>query len=184
MNLIATLTEKLGVPSEPAEALAGTLLGGVQDAVRGDDDAAANELGQAIPELEGWKAKAASLVEGDKAESGGLGGLLGSVAPALGGGSSGGLLGGALGALAGGGAEIAGVVAILGKLGIDEGKATLVAPIVLGFLKDRLPEGLLDKVLAVAPLLAAVKGGDDGDDSPGLASALGGLGGLGGLLGR
>ncbi len=155
MDLIATLSEKLGVPTDSAQALAGSVLGGVQDAVGGDDEDAAAQFGDAIPELDGWKGKAAGLLGGGDSEpSGGLGGLLGAAGSALGGGSGGGL-GGLLGAAGESAAGIAGVVAILGKLGIDESKATLVAPLLSG------------------------AGGDDGGSSGGgIAGALGGLGGL------
>ncbi len=54
MDLIATLSEKLGVPTDSAQALAGSVLGGVQDAVGGDDEDAAAQFGDAIPELDGF----------------------------------------------------------------------------------------------------------------------------------
>ena len=127
MDLISSLSEMLGVPADSAQALAGSVLGNVQDAVRGDDDSAADELGEAIPELEGWKGKAASMLGGGGGSTGGgLGGLLGAAGSAFGGGSGGGL-GGALGSLGSNAAGIAGVVAVLGRLGIDEGAPTISA---------------------------------------------------------
>ncbi len=168
MDLISTLAGTLGVNPEQAEAVAGSVLGGVSDAVkdRFDDDTASG-LEAAVPELAGWKDKAAALLGGGDSEPAESGGLLGGAAGMLGG--AGGLLGAAAGALGGDGLkDVAAVAGILDKLGIDGAKAALVAPVVLDFLKKRLDPGLLDKVLQVAPLLS---GGDKG----GIAGALGGL---------
>ena len=175
MDLISTLAGQLGVDPEQAKALAGGVLGGVKGAVAEEDDAAAATLAGAIPELSDWEQKADAMTGGDM-QAGGVGGLLGAATDAMGGGGLGGLLGAAAGALGGEqGKDIAAVVMLMDKIGIDSSKAALVAPTVLSFLKERLPDGLLDKVLAAAPMLAMVSGGDKGDDKDG--------GGLGGLLG-
>jgi len=186
MDLISTLAAQLGVDPEQAKALAGGVIGGVQGAVAEEDDGAAKEMESAIPELSEWKNKADAMTGGDM-QAGGVGGLLDAATDAMGGGGLGGLLGAAAGALGGEqGKDVAAIITLMDKIGIDSSKAALVAPTVLSFLKDRVPAGLLDKVLAAAPLLAAVGGGgddkddkDDKDDDKG-----GGLGGLlGGLLG-
>lgn len=143
MDLIGALTSQLGVDTSAAQAVAGAVLGPVRDGLGGSD---ASALDRAVPELEGWQAKAAEVTA---EPSSGLGGLLGG---------SGGLLGSALGAVAGQGAKDAAALAgVLGALGLDASKASLAAPLLLGFLKERLPADLLDKALALAPLL----GGDE-----------------------
>lgn len=180
MDFIGQLAGALGVAPDQAKAVAGTVLGAAKGAVsseHGDDTAA--QLDQAVPELADWQSKADDVMAEEAPAAGGLGGMLGGLAS-----------GGGLGALAGavGGAQakdIAGVVAVLGKLGIDESKAGLVAPIALQFLKSRLDPGLLSKVLAVAPLLSGEGGGlagaagallgGGGDTAGGLGGALGGL---------
>ncbi len=167
MDLIAQLAGTLGVDEGQAQAVAGAVLGKVKDEVaEGAGDEAADQLSGAVPELSGWQDKAASLMGG-----GGGGGLLG----ALGGGGAGGLLGAAAEALGGEDARnTAAIVTLLGKLDVDAGKAALVAPVVLSFLKDRLDPKLLSTVLSAAPLLA----GGGGDARGGLGAAAGMLGGL------
>lgn len=176
MDLISTLAGQLGVDSEQAKALAGGVLGTVQGAVaEKEDDAVAAEMESAIPELSEWKGKAEAMTGGDM-QAGGVGGLLGAATDAMGGGGLGGLLGAAAGALGGEQAkDVAAVVMLMDKIGIDSSKASLVAPTVLSFLKERLPGGLVEKVLAAAPMLAMVSGGGDEGESDG--------GGIGGLLG-
>jgi uncharacterized membrane protein YgcG len=88
-----------------------------------------------------------------------------------------GALGGALGGQAG---EMAGVVALLQRFNLDAGKASLVAPLLLNFLKSRLDPKLVSGILAVMPMLANL-GGGGGGGSPGGGSQ--GGGGLGGILG-
>jgi hypothetical protein len=80
---------------------------------------------------------------------------------------------GAIGGAAAQAGEVAAVVSLLGRFNIDASKATLVAPLLLDFLKSRLDPGLISKILAVVPMLAGA-----GGNTPG-----GGGGGLGGLLG-
>lgn len=111
---------------------------------------------------------------------GGSGGGGGGLAGALGGGGGG--LAGALGALAGGGGGLAGalggllgdgaetqaLVGVLGKLGLDAGKAQMIAPIALQFLRSRLSPELIGTVMKVVPFLS-------GGQGAGIAGALGGL---------
>ncbi len=109
MELVEALTTALGTDPGKAQAVAGGLLGAVQDAVaqKAGPDAAA-KLGEAVPELAGWKGAAAALLGGGAAgggaAQGALGGLLGG---ALGGGGSAGA-GGLLGALGGAAASALG----------------------------------------------------------------------------
>ncbi|WP_426747191.1 DUF2780 domain-containing protein [Myxococcus faecalis] len=165
MDLIGQLSQQLGVDGTQAQGLAGGLLKLVQGTVKeklGADTA--DQLGQAIPEMDTWQ-KAAPPAE---PEGGGLMGALGGL---MGGQSGAGGLLGALGGAAAQGAEVAAVVSLLGRFNLDASKATLVAPLLLDFLKSRLDPALVGKVLSVLPLLTG--GGASG----------GGLGGLGGLFG-
>ena len=183
MDLIAQLAGTLGLEENQAQALAGTVIGGVQNAVADEDPEKAAQIGSAVPELGDWKSTAGSLLGGGEKESGGgLGGLLGGLAG--GGGGAAGLLGAAAGALGGQEAkDTLAVVGILNKFDVDAGKAAMVAPLILNFLKSRVEPGTLSTILAVAPMLAgAVGGGDDGDDG-GDKPGGGMLGALGGLLG-
>ncbi|WP_224367790.1 DUF2780 domain-containing protein [Hyalangium versicolor] len=178
MDLIGQLTQQLGVNPQQAQRLAGSVLGLVQSTVKeklGDD--AAGQVAQAVPELQGWQQAAAPQA----APAGEGGGLMGALGGLMGGGSGLGGLGGALGALGGAASqagEVAALVSIAQRFTIDASKATLIAPIVLNFLKSRLDPSLVSKILAVAPMLAGAGGGGSGP------SGGGGLGGaLGGLLG-
>jgi len=177
MDLIGTLASQLNIDSGKAEGLAGSVLGSIQGAIGekyGADSAA--ELGSSVPELDGWKQKAAGLLGGGgEAESGGgLGDMLSGLAGGGGGGAAD-LLGAAAGALGGGGGGgMTGLVAILGKLDLDSDKIGLIAKLVMSFLQNRTEGGLLDKVKAVAPMLTG--GGEgEGDLAGGLGKALGGL---------
>ncbi|MCP4810334.1 MAG: hypothetical protein GY913_04770 [Proteobacteria bacterium] len=158
MDLIGQLGSTLGLETIQAAALAGSALSGIQGAVADNDEGAAAELAAAVPELDDWK-KTADATLGEE-ESGGLGGPLG--------GGAGGLLGAAAGAL--GGQEAQNTVAIAGvlaKLDVSPGKAALVAPIILSFLKTRMKPETLQMVITAAPMLAALKGDDDeGAEAP------------------
>jgi hypothetical protein len=185
MDLIAQLAGTLGLEENQAQALAGTVIGGVQSAVADEDPEKAAAIGSAVPELGGWQSAAGSLLGGGDeggGAAGGLGGLLGGLAG--GGGGAAGLLGAAAGALGGQEAkDTLAVVGILNKFDVDAGKAAMVAPLILNFLKSRVEPGTLSTILAVAPMLAgAVGGGDDGDDGGDKPAGGGMLGALGGLL--
>jgi hypothetical protein len=182
MDLIGQLSQQLGVDSQRAQGLAGSLLKLLQGTVKekmGPD--AADQMGKAIPEMNGWEQAAA---QAPQPESGGGGGLMGALGGLMGGqGSSqsgGGLMGALGGALGGQAGEVAGVVALLQRFNLDAGKASLVAPLLLDFLKSRLDPKLVSGILAVMPMLANL-GGGGGGGSPGGGSQ--GGGGLGGLLG-
>lgn len=172
MDLIGTLATQLGVDPQQAQALAGAALGTVKETVadKVGEDAAAS-LDKAVPELGGWQQQAVGLLGG-----GGLGSLLG----ASGGGALGGLLGGAtqsggllesaLGAVQGAG-QAASMAGLISKLGLDADKAAMIAPIVLQFIKSRLDPAMVDKIMAVVPMLSG------GESAGGL------MGGLGKLFG-
>jgi hypothetical protein len=181
MDLIGQLSQQLGVDSSQAQGLAGSLLKMVQHTVtdRVGPDAAA-QMDRSIPEMQGWQQAAAPAEpSGGGGMMGALGGLLGGGGQgASGGGGLGGMLGGLGGAVAQAG-EVAGIVALLQRFNIDGGKAALVAPLLLNFLKSRLDPALLGRILPALPMLANLGGGG----TPGGGAPGGGLGGmLGGLL--
>ena len=168
MDFIGELASKLGVDEDTAKKVAGSALGVVQGAVADEDSDAADRLGSAIPEMDDWKAKA-------EADSGGDGGLLGGLL----GGGGGDLLSGLAGAV--GGQEAANAAALVGlisKFGIDADKATLAAPVILNFLKERVSPDTINIILKAAPFLGG--GGEDGGDG-GIGDMVSGA--LGGLFG-
>ena len=156
MDLIGQLSSQLGVDPTQAAALAGSVLGGVRGQVAdqmGED--AASQLDAQVPELGGWQEQATQAATGDNP----LGGMLG------------GLLGAAGGEEAKQAAQFA---ALLKNFGIDGGKAALIGPIALAFLKERMPADWVDGALKVAPLLAGGEGGQ-ADLAGAAMSALGGM---------
>lgn len=189
MDFIGQLSQQLGVDSPQAQGLAGSLLKLVQGTVKEKmGSEAADQMGQAIPEMQGWQQQAeAQPAQAQQPESGGgLMGALGGLGGLLGGqgqgASGGGGLMGALGGAMGQAGEVAGVVALLQRFNLDASKAALVAPLLLDFLKSRLDPKLVSGILAVMPMLANL-GGGGGGNTPGGGGAQGGGGGLGGLLG-
>lgn len=190
MDFIGQLSQQLGVDSQQAQGVAGSLLKLVQGTVKEKmGPQAADQMGQAIPEMQGWQqqAEAQTAQAQQQPESGGglmgalggLGGLLGGQGQGQ---SGGGGLMGALGGAMGQAGEVAGVVALLQRFNLDASKAALVAPLLLNFLKSRLDPKLVGGILAVMPMLANL-GGGSGGNTPGGGGAQGGGGGLGGLLG-
>ncbi len=182
MDFIGQLSQQMGVDSHQAQGLAGSLLKLVQGAVKdkmGPD--AATQMDSAIPEMQGWQ-RQAEQQQAAPAAGGGLMGALGGLGGMLGGqgggGSGGGGLLGALGGAAAHAGEVAGVVSLLQRFNIDAGKASLVAPLLLDFLKSRLDPKLVSGILMVVPMLA----GAGGNKPPEGGGSAGG-GGLGGLLG-
>ncbi|MDC0707949.1 DUF2780 domain-containing protein [Stigmatella sp. ncwal1] len=173
MDLIGQLSQQLGVDGTQAQGLAGSLLKMVQGTVQekvGPD--AARQMDQAIPELQGWTQ--AAQAQAPATDSGG--GLMGALGGLMGGaGGAGGGLMGALGGAAAHAGELVGVVAILQRFNLDAGKATLVAPLLLNFLKSRLDPGLVGKILAVVPLLTGGGSGSSGQGGGGLGGMLGGI---------
>ena len=161
MDLINQLSSQLGVDPAQAQALAGSVLGGVRGQVAeqmGED--AAGQLDAQVPELDGWQEQAEAAVGGDSAAGGLLGGL------------AGGLLGAAGGEEAKQAAQFA---ALLGNFGIDGTKAALIGPIALSFLKERMPAEWVQGALAIAPMLS---GGSDAAGGGLAGAAMGALGGM------
>jgi hypothetical protein len=186
MDFIGQLSQQLGVDNNQAQGLAGSLLKLVQGTVKEKlGPEAADQVGQSIPELQGWQQAAQAQAPAESGGGGGgLMGALGGLGGMLGGqgqsGGGGGLMG-ALGGAVGQAGEVAGVVALLGRFNIDAGKASLVAPLLLNFLKSRLDPKLVGGILSVMPMLANLGGGSP--DGGGGGGAQGGGGGLGGILG-
>ena len=154
MDLINQLSTTLGLDMAQTQALAGSVLGAVKGQVEDQD---ARAISTAVPELASWSSKAEGLTERS-----GMGGLLGS----------------AIGAIAGQGAQdAAGVAVVLSKLGLDSSTVTLVAPVVLQFLQERLSADVLQRVMAAAPMLSGIVQDQDGGGLD-IGDALGALGGL------
>ena len=185
MDLIGTLSSQLGLDPNQAAALAGSVIGGVRGQVAKEaGPETAKQMDAAIPELSGWQDTAASMFGGGDDGPGGAGGFLDLASGALGGlggmmggdSAAGGLLGAAAGALGSQQAkQTAALVGVLDKLGRDASHAAMIAPVALGFLKERLPDGLLDTVLSAAPFLTGGGGDSSGGGGGGIAGALGGL---------
>jgi len=125
MELIQQLVTIAGVNEQQAEGGAGLLMGMVRDQLSSGDFA---QVAEAIPGVEGLIDAAPS------AESGGLGGLLGGVASALGGSKLGNLA-----SLAGG----------FSKLDMDAGMISQFIPVILSFLQDKGGDGLSSMVTKV-----------------------------------
>lgn len=178
MDLIDTLAGQLGVDPSQARAVAGAVLGQVQQQTEAADDIDSNAISDAVPELGEWKQAATDALEGDTSiddllgnltgGEGGLGGMLGGLAKAAGSGLGNDLVEQMAGKDA---AQQAQVVALLSNLGLSTEQAAMVVPTVLGFLKERLGEGTLEQILKVAPFLS----GGGGASAGGMAGALGGL---------
>lgn len=188
MDFIGEIASQLEVEESQAKAVAGSVMRLVKGVIQEDVGAAeAADLAAQVPEMEAWQAEAqrqledqgeneaAGLLGGLLAgESGGLGDLLGGV---LGGarkegsrlGGIGDVLGGTLGGISKQAQQIGALGSLISKLGLDESKAVLIAPIALDFLKERLDDDLVDKILVVAPFLTG--GGAGG----GLGDLLGGV---------
>lgn len=160
MDLIGQLAGQLGIDATQAKTLAGTVLGAAQ---RQAPPEAAAQMEASIPELSDWSEQA-EQGQGDS----GFGGLLNAAAGAIGGQQA---------------QDVAQIVQLLGKFGVDTSKASLVAPTILQFLRQRLDDNILQLVLQAAPLLAGAGGAaaaspaqdDDGFGLDDAANLLGGL---------
>jgi hypothetical protein len=176
MDLVQTLSAKLGVTPEQAQGLAGGLLGVVNGAVHhGAGADAAGQLQAAVPELKNWLQTAATHQNVPAAASSGdLLGMLGSML-----GSGQGAAGAAPGTLAtqlqGNGAAAA-MTTMLAKYGVKPEQLASVAPILGQFLQHRMgPDGAQSVLGKVLPMLT----------SPQAQGALGGIASaLGGLFGK
>lgn len=164
MDLIENLSSQLQLDGGQARGLAGSLLGMVKDGVaeKLGGDAAAS-LASAVPELGEWKQDADALAGQPEPAGGGLGDLLSAGMSALGGQQA---------------QSLAPVVSLLGKVGVDAGKAQLVAPMLMNFLQSRVDGGLMQKITSALPWLGMLTGSSSGAteaSSGGLGSMLGGM---------
>ncbi len=176
MDLVKILAAQLGVDPNQAQAVAGAVLGQVQQvATSQGDESSAEAIGAAVPELGDWKQKAASslgvggtdaltdlfgqLTGGGDSDDDGGGGLLAGLAEAAGSGLGNQLLESVAGKEVGQQAQLVG---LLSQLGIGADKAALVVPTVLTFLKERLSDDMVEQLLKAAPMLAAAGGSGGG----------------------
>lgn len=163
MDLISGLSQALGVNPQQAEALAGAALATVKGQAA-DQGAAAAPLAKAVPEMDGWMAKARAMMAEAPAPAptSALGSAMGFASSGLG--------NQLLGAVAGQDAQDAALFAgLLGRLGLDAQKAAVAAPLVADFLRDRLDPATFDTLRKAAPFLQG------GGAPAGAASVLGGL---------
>lgn len=125
MELVQQLVSGAGVSQEQAEGGAGLLFGLVKDQLSSGDF---SQVSSAIPGIE-------SLIDAAPAEdSGGLGGLLGGVASAIGGDQLG---------------NMASLASGFSKLDLDAGMIGKFVPIVLSFLQSQGGDALSDLVAKV-----------------------------------
>ncbi|MCB9675829.1 MAG: DUF2780 domain-containing protein [Alphaproteobacteria bacterium] len=169
MDLVSALSGAFGIESNQAQAVAGAMLATVQSQAEAHDDGAevASKLDSAVPEMGGWLDQAKALAGAPSAAPAGGGGMLGGLMGMAGSGAGNQLLGAVAGKQAQNAALLA---AVLGKVGLDETKAMMAAPILLQFLESRMDKAWLDRMLAVAPFLTG--------SQPKAGNPLGGLGGL------
>jgi hypothetical protein len=112
MDLIEQLVAGTGVSGSQAEGGAGLLFGLLKEQLSGGDF---SKVAQAVPGVEG-------LIDAAPESGGGLGGLLGGVASAL------------------GGAELGNLASLAGgfdKLGLDAGMIGKFVPILLSYLQSK-----------------------------------------------
>lgn len=148
MDIIAAVADKLGIPASAAEGAVGSLLGVIKQAAPPDAVAA---IEQKVPEAAQWA----------------------SAAPDAGGGASeglGGLVGGLLGGTNAG--PLAALTGSLSKLGIGPDGVGQLVPLVLQFLKGRVGDGVVSKIMGAVPMLTQLGAGEAG------GSPLGALGSL------
>ncbi len=120
-ELIDQLTKQLGVSGAQAEGGAAVLFKAAKDKLGGEEFA---KLLGGVP---------------------GLGDLM-KKAPASGGGGLGGLLGGLAGAVGGNAALLSTIVGGFGKLGLGVDDAKRFAPVIMGFLRDKVGPDVAAKI--------------------------------------
>ena len=144
MDIIGNLSSQLGLDPKNAQALVGSLLGGVQEQVKQNvGGAEASEFASAIPELGNWQNIAKEVLGGDDVKETGSDGLFGL----LGGGGAGGLLGAAASMLGGqkaGGFDIGQLIGLLGKFDLNADNASNIGEQIVEFLKERLSAALME----------------------------------------
>jgi hypothetical protein len=124
MQLVQQLVQGAGVSSSQAEGGAGLLFGLVKEQLSAGDFA---QVAEAVPGIEG-------LIDAAPDSGGGLGGLLGGVASALGGDELG---------------NLASLASGFSKLDLDAGMVGTFVPIVLNYLQSQGGEGLASLVKGV-----------------------------------
>lgn len=159
MDLITGLTKTLDVSADQAEALAGALLGSLQQQLRAAGATAhAERVAEAIPELPGWKRRAAAALgvvplegvaggraSGRQGESpAGLGGLADGITKLLG-----------KAGLANEGLDISFLTTLFSELGFDPTAAPRAAPLFGEFIQVRLPAEDARRLVETAPFLAS-----------------------------
>lgn len=183
MDLIEKLSGTLGMEASQAEALAGSVLGGLKGQVEKEvGSGEAQAFGDAIPELSKWTDAAKAKLGGDEVGETGSDGLLDLLGGAAGGGGAGGLLGAAAGLLGGasgggsqGGFDIGSIMGLMKNFDLDGAKAGDLGGVLMGFLQERLPGELMKMLGDKIPMLSFLSNAGGG------GGLVGGL--LGGLLG-
>ncbi|MEO1498621.1 MAG: DUF2780 domain-containing protein [Planctomycetota bacterium] len=123
MSLVETLVQNLGVSNQQAEGGAGLLLQLAKDKLGSGEFSQLNDV---IPDDFDSLMGAAPSVESGAAAGGGLMGMVGAAAEALGAGDAMGKLG-----------DLAGLVGGFEKLGLDAGMLTKFAEAILDFVKSK-----------------------------------------------
>ena len=124
MELVQQLVQGAGVSSSQAEGGAGLLFGLVKDQLSSGDF---SKVADAVPGIEG-------LIDAAPDSGGGLGGMLGGVASALGGSELG---------------NLASLASGFSKLDLDAGMIGKFIPIVLNYLQSQGGDGLASLVKGV-----------------------------------
>ncbi len=142
-DFLALAKERLGVDGKAAGSLAGGIMNLVEEKA-GEADVAA--LAQKVPGLADLmqKAKGGGAAEGDSG-----GGLLGALG---GGGGLGGLVSGVVG---GGAGDLMGLFA---KSGLDASKAGSFVQLLVGYLKEKAGDSLVEQIVGKVPALKALLG--------------------------
>lgn len=138
-ELIAQLTQKLGIDESVAGAATGKAMAMVKEHA-GDD--LFGQLSSMIPGAS--EAATAGAEEAPPSEGGG--GMLGKLA---------GMASGALGGSAGGGLELG---AALSSAGLESDQIGGFAKMVIDFIRDKAGDEILDQILAKFPMLKALIG--------------------------
>lgn len=130
-EFIEQVSGQLGIDSSQA----GSATGGILNMIKGKlDQGEFSQLLEKLPGAEGLVADAESG-QAEASGGGGLGGLLGKASSMMGG--------------AGGG--VANIAGILGKSGLSLDKAGPFLGKLMGFLRDKLPSGLFQKIQGAVP---------------------------------
>jgi hypothetical protein len=148
MNLIESVSSRLGLSARAAEGAVGSVLALVKLHAPAETFAVVEER---APEIQSWMAVAAEA----PGEGGGLlGGVLGSM---LGAGGLGGLA-----ASLGANGPLGNVVASLSRYGVNADKVGTLVPLIVQFLRSKVGDAVVGKLLAAVPILPNLAGGSPG----------------------